>query len=241
MLSIIGVIVVGIIVVVVKALIRDAGDSNDANNDTTTDSATDTVLTDEQMEAAEAAEVGDCMTDVTGSGDMVVECSDPTAFWTITLVSDDSGAEVDMFGDLTDSSVGGTVCGEEYLGWTPGELWKSYQYVYTEEFEGLGGPVDYFYCVEAIDKEDANGGRPVTPDTGDCTDGTLLTFDCSNASALYVVDAVEVYNPPIDELSFDYTTALGGCEGSGYYATPVTVDESFTSYVYMAYCSSDNV
>ncbi|MEU6247097.1 DUF1720 domain-containing protein [Glycomyces sp. NPDC047010] len=238
-LSVIGVIVVGIIVVVVKALIRDAGDSNDANNDST-DSSTDTVLTDEQMDAAEAAEVGDCMTDVTGSGDMVVECSDATAFWTITLVSDDSGAQVDMFGDLTDSSVGGTVCGEEYLGWTPGELWKSYQYVYTEEVEGLGGPVDYFYCVEAIDKEDANGGRPATPNTGDCTDGTLLTFDCSNTSALYVVDAVEVYNPPIDELTFDYTTALGGCEGSDYYATPVTVEESFTSNVYMAYCSSDN-
>ncbi|PRY55008.1 hypothetical protein [Glycomyces artemisiae] len=241
-LSVIGVIVVGIIVVVVKALIRDAGDSNDTSDATSTDNATDTVLTDEQMEAAEAAEVGDCMTQATGgTGDMVVPCDDATAFWTITLVSDDSGAEVDMFGDLSDTAVAGTVCGEEYLGWTPGELWKSYQYVYTEEIEGLGGPVDYFYCVEAIDKEDANGGRPVTPDSGDCTDGSLLTFDCASPSATYVVDAVEVYSPPIDELTFDYTTAIGGCPDSDYYATPVSVEENFTSMVYLAYCSSDNV
>ena len=64
--------------------------------------------------------------------------------------------------------------------WAPGELWKSYQYVYTEEIAGTGGPVDYLYCVEAIDKEDADGGRPITPDIGDCTDDTLRTFDCSS-------------------------------------------------------------
>jgi hypothetical protein len=144
-------------------------------------------------------------------------------------------------GGLDDPSIADSVCGHEHMVWTPGEIWRSYQYVYTESFEGLGGPVDYLYCVEAIDKEDADGGRPVTPDVGDCTDGaTIRTFDCSNEAALYVVDAIETYDPPIEELSFDHTTALGGCSGSDYYATPVTGGDELLPVVYLAYCSSDN-
>lgn len=237
-----GVLVIGIIVVVVRALSSDSGDSNDTAGDVT-DTATDSVtLSEEEVEQVEAAVVGDCITDAdVNVDDLVVPCDDPTAFWTITQVSDDSGAAVTIMGDLEDASVVATVCGQEYMGWTPGELWKSYQVVYTETIEGIGGPVDYLYCIEAIDKEDADGGRPVTPDTGDCTDGsTLRTFDCSNAAALYVVDDIEVYDPPIDELSFDYTTALGGCPGSDYYATPVTGGEGILPQVYLAYCSSDN-
>lgn len=243
-LSGVGVVVVGLIIVVVRALNSDSGsDSTDTANDVATDTATDSAtLSEEEVEQAAAAVVGDCITDAeVNVDDLVVPCDDPTAFWTITQVSDDSGASVTIMGDLEDPSVVATVCGAEYMGWTPGELWKSYQVVYTEAIEGIGGPVDYLYCIEAIDKEDADGGRPVTPDTGDCTDGTTLrTFDCSNAAALYVVDAIEVYDPPIDELEFDYTTALDGCPGSDYYATPVTGGEEILPQVYLAYCSSDN-
>jgi hypothetical protein len=228
----VGVLVIGIVIVIVRAF---AGDSGGSDSD-----STDTTLSDEEMDAAEAAAVGDCMSDATATAgaDLVVPCDDPAAYWTITQVSDDSGAEVDYSGALTDPSVAGTVCGAEYMGWTPGALWKSYQYVYTEEISGTGGPVDYLYCVEAIDKEDADGGRPVTPDTGSCTDDSLRTFDCSNTLALYLVDEVETYDPPVDEASFDSTTALGGCPNSDYYATPVTGGDGL---VYLAYCSSDNV
>ncbi|RRS01789.1 hypothetical protein [Glycomyces terrestris] len=241
----VGALVIGIIIVVVRVL-ANGSDSNDSANDPVTDAATDTTdtstLSEEAAEQAEAAEVGDCLTDsVVNVEDLVVPCDDPTAFWTITKVSDDSGAAVTIMGDLEDVSVVSTVCGSEYLGWTPGELWLNYQVIYTESIEGIGGPVDYLYCIEAIDKEDAEGGRPVTPDVGDCTDGsTLRTFDCSNSLALYVVDAIETYDPPIDELEFDYQTALDGCPNSDYYATPVTGGDAILPQVYLAYCSSDN-
>ncbi|GAA2130660.1 hypothetical protein [Glycomyces algeriensis] len=229
----VGVLVIGVIIVIVRAF---AGGDSGNDSDST---GTDTTLSNEEMDAAEAAAVGDCMSDALTSvdADLVVPCDDPAAYWTITQVSDDSGAEVDFSGELTDPSIAASVCGQEYMGWTPGALWQSYQYVYTEDISGVGGPVDYLYCVEAIDKEDAEGGRPVTPDTGACTDTSLRTFDCSNALATYLVDEVETYDPPIDELSFDSTTALGGCPDSDYYATPVTGADGL---VYFAYCSSDN-
>ncbi|GAA1671284.1 hypothetical protein GCM10009830_16590 [Glycomyces endophyticus] len=238
-----GALLIGIVIVVVRALANDSGsDSNDTANDTVTDTATDTTLTDQEMEAVEAAEVGDCMSDaeVDATADLIVPCDDAAAFWTITKVSDDSGASVGILGDLDDTAPVAEVCGQEFLGWTPGVVWQSYQVVYTETIEGAGGPVDFLYCIEAIDKEDADGGRPIVPDVGDCTDGTLRTFDCGNAAALYVVDDIELYDPPVDELTFDYMTALGGCPSSDYYATPVTSGDDILPQVYMAYCSSDN-
>ncbi len=241
-----GVLVIGLIVVVVRAL-SGSDSSSDASSDTTTEEATEVAteaptLAEEEVEQAQEAAVGDCITDSTVNvSDLVVACDSPTAFWTITAVSDDSGAEVDFMGGLTDPSIAGTVCGDEYMTWTPGQLWKSYQAVYTESFEGLGGPVDYLYCVEAIDKEDADGGKPITPDVGDCTDGTTMrTFDCSNANAAYVVDKIETYDPPIDQLEFDQYSALGGCTGSDYLASPVTGGDEILPVVYLAYCSSDN-
>ncbi|WP_112137704.1 single stranded DNA-binding domain-containing protein [Glycomyces dulcitolivorans] len=238
----VGAVVIGIVIVVIRALANDSGDSNDTANDTATDTATDTTLSDEEMEAVEAAEVGDCLSDaeVDVTADLVVPCDDPAAFWTITKVSDDSGASVSILGDLDDTAPVAEICGQEYLGWTPGVAWQSYQVVYTETIEGAGGPVDFLYCIDAIDKEDSEGGRPIVPDVGDCTDGTLRTFDCSNALAVYVVDDIETYDPPVDELSFDYTTALGGCPNSDYYATPVTSGSDILPQVYLAYCSSDN-
>jgi hypothetical protein len=235
-----GVLVVGLVIVIIRAMNNDdSGSDFNAAEDTATEAAT---LSEEEVEAAEAAAIGDCMSDAAESAnaDLVVPCDDATAFWTITQVSDDSGATVSIMGGLDDPSIAGSVCGEEYMTWTPGELWKSYQYVYTETIEGAGGPVDYLYCVEAIDKEDADGGRPITPNTGDCTADGVRTFDCSNAAALYVIDAIEVYDPPVDQLSFDHTTALGGCSGSDYYATPVTGGDEILPVVYFAYCSSDN-
>lgn len=239
-----GVLVIGLAIVIVRSLSSSdsSSDSSDTATEMATETATDTVLSDDELEAAEAAAVGDCMSDAAASAtaDLVVPCDDATAFWTITKVSDDSGAEVGILGELTDPSIAASVCGEEHTGWTPGELWKSYQYVYTESIAGAGGPVDFLYCTEAIDKEDADGGRPITPEAGACTDDGLRTFDCSNPAALYVVDDIETYDPPIDQLDFDQTTALGGCSGSDYYATPVLGGDDLFPMVILAYCSSDN-
>jgi hypothetical protein len=237
-LGVVGVVAIGLVIAVVRYLSSDSSDTPAETSDT----ATDTTLTDDEVEAAEAAAVGDCMSDAAESAnaDLVVPCDDATAFWTITEVSDDSGATVSMMGGLDDPSIAAEVCGQEYMTWTPGEVWKSYQYVYTESIAGAGGTVDFLYCVEAIDKEDADGGRPFTPDVGDCTDTTLRTFDCSSPNAPYVVDAIEIYDPPIEQLSFDQNTALGGCSGSDYFATPFSGGDGILPVVYLAYCSSDN-
>jgi hypothetical protein len=243
-LSVVGVLAVGLVIVVVRALNNDStSDTTTTADETaaepTTEAAVETAIPEEEGAVVNPAAVGDCMSDAAEgtSTDLVVPCDDPTAFWTVTKVSDDSGATHSPLGGLDDPSIADSVCGHEHMVWTPGEIWRSYQYVYTESFEGLGGPVDYLYCVEAIDKEDADGGRPVTPDTGSCTDDSLRTFDCTNPLALYVVDDVETYDPPVDELSFDSMTAVGGCPNSEYYASPVTGGDGL---VYLAYCRSDN-
>ncbi|MEU6857409.1 hypothetical protein AB0B28_00830 [Glycomyces sp. NPDC046736] len=232
----IGGIAVVVVVAVGIAIFRSVLSGSDDN-----DSGSDTTLTDDQVEAAEAASVGDCMSDATAVGsDLIVPCEDPAAFWTIKDVASDPGFEIDIMGEVSDPAVPISICGEEYNASTPGQLWLSYQYVYTETYEGAGGPVDYLYCVEAIDKEDADGKRPVFPNTGDCTDNWSTgywTIDCSLPAALYVVDDVEIYDPPIEESAFDYTTAVGGCQNSGYYAQALYGGDGL---IYAGMCTSDN-
>ncbi|SDE23408.1 hypothetical protein [Glycomyces harbinensis] len=233
-LSGVGVLVLAIGFVIFRYVISDDSDSSDTGSDTT--------LSNDEVEAAEAAAVGDCMSDAlaTVDADLVVPCDDAAAFWTITQVSDDSGAEVDIMGELTDPSIAASICGQEYMGWTPGQPWLSYQYVYTEEISGTGGPVDYLYCVEAIDKEDADGRRPIVPDAGTCTDDGSTgywTIECSLPAALYTVDETETYDPPIEDAAFDYETAVGGCPNSGYYAQALYGADGL---IYGAMCTSDN-
>ncbi|GAB3650712.1 hypothetical protein [Glycomyces tarimensis] len=216
--SIGGVVLVGVIAVVYFVFGGGgSSDDTDPNNDT---------LDAEQMEAAEAAEVGDCMADALSAetDDLVVPCDDPNAFWSITQVSSDSGAEVDIMGELTDQQIPVDICGQEVAGWQLGETWKSYQYVYTESVEGLGGPVDYLYCVEAIEQEDANGRLPVTPTTGSCFDDSTdgwWTVDCASPDALYEVIDSEVVDPPAAMTQDEVNAALGGCPDAHYYPWPV--------------------
>lgn len=211
-LGVVGVIVVVGVVIAIRAF-GGGSDDDDPNNDT---------LDKEQMEAAEAAEVGDCMADALSAAtdDLVVGCDDPNAFWTITEVSNDSGAEVDFMGELTDPQIVIDVCGQEFMGWEIGQLWKSYQYVYTEQTQGLGGPVDYLYCVEAIDKQDELGRTPKVPDTGECLndDEGFWAVDCASAEAKYEVLNTETYDPPASMTESDVQNALGGCtESANFY------------------------
>ncbi|WP_211234771.1 hypothetical protein [Glycomyces arizonensis] len=212
------VVVIGIVIALRVFLGGDSSDDTDPNNDT---------LNDDQVEAAEAAEVGDCMADALSSetDDLVVPCDDPNAFWTITAVSNDSGAEVDMSGELTDTQAVIDLCGEEVMGWELGQLWKSYQYVYTESVEGLGGPVDHLYCVEAIEKADDQGRMPITPDVGLCFDDSTdgwWSVSCDDPNAVYEVINSEVVSPPVEMTQEESDAELGGCPDANYYPWPVT-------------------
>ncbi|GAB3229307.1 hypothetical protein GCM10027447_22440 [Glycomyces halotolerans] len=212
-LGVVGAVVVIAAIGIVRFVMTDDGGSDDSNTSTTLD--------DEAVEAAEAAQVGDCMSDALSAAtdELVVPCDDPNAFWSITAVSDDSGAEVDSMGALTDPSLAEAACGQEYMGWQIGRLWKSYQYVYTKDVAGLGGPVDYLYCVEAIDKADADGRTPRVPDVGDCMDDTdgFWTVDCSAASAYYEVVDSQSYDPPVEMSESDLQSEMGGCPDAEYY------------------------
>lgn len=211
--------VVGVIVVIAIVIAVRVFTNSDSGGDT--DTATSTTLDDEQMEAAEAAEVGDCMADALSveTSDLVVPCDDPSAFWTITEVSSDSGAEVDIMGELADQQPVIDVCGQDAIGWQVGRLWQNYQYIYTEQYSGMGGPVDHLYCVEAIDQADSEGRTPKVPDTGECmndTDG-FWTVDCSAANAVYEITATEQVDPPAEMTNTEIQESLGGCPGGDYY------------------------
>ena len=124
------------------------------------------------------------------------------------------------FAQLTDPQIVVDLCGQAYMGWEIGQLWKSYQYVYTEQTQGLGGPVDYLYCVEAIDKQDERGRTPKVPDTGECLndDQGFWTVECSSTEALYEVLNTESYDPPAAMTETEVQAALGGCaESSSFY------------------------
>ena len=104
-----------------------------------------------------SAAVGDCMIQDWDSSDttledptdsLIVPCDDPTAFWTITVVDDSIETETDALGDVADFTEFTTMCGEEILTYTPGQVWKDFYYTYT-----VGDYyIDYAFCVEAIDK-----------------------------------------------------------------------------------------
>jgi len=212
-----------------------------AGGDSLSDAADD--LGDSDTSAS--VEAGECLiedlntttsTDTDPLAGMTAECDAAESYWTVSTVEDDPDLRADSLGELEDLSGVGTACGQEAIGYAAGQTWKSYFYVYDWD----GGKVDYLLCLEAIDKEDADGRRPVVPDAGDCTDdGSLgpVTVDCTLPAALYKVDEVETYDPPIEEAAFDYETAVGGCPDSGYYATSVYGADDL---IYLAYCSSDN-
>lgn len=210
---------VGIIVVIgVVIAVRIFTNSDSGGDDDTAESSR---LDDQQVEAAEAAEIGDCMADALSveTDDLVVPCDDPNAFWTITGISDSSGAEVDFMGNLTDQQPVIELCGQEAVGWQIGRLWQQYQYIYTEQYAGTGGTVDQLYCVEAIDQADPEGRIPKVPDTGECmndVDG-FWTVECSADNAVYEITATQQVDPPAEMTNTEIQESLEGCPGGDYY------------------------
>lgn len=206
-LAAVAVLVIGGIVVIVKMMGGDsAGEALDE-------------LDDSKLKPS-AAE-GDCMIQDWESSDsslddptdsLIVPCDDPTAFWTITAVDDSIDTETDALGDIADFTEFTTMCGEEILARTPGQLWKDFYYIYT-----LGDYyIDYAFCLEAIDKADANGQTPRTPDVGQCFNDAedWYTVDCGAADAYYEVTDVLLVDPPApmteDEIYNRTTECTGG-------------------------------
>lgn len=210
--------------------------SNDGDVGNTLDDMTDSDT------SASVAE-GDCLiedlnstttsTDTDPTAGLTAECEAAEAYWTVNKLVDDPDLRADSLGELEDYAGVETECGAVALRGAFGEVWQSYFYVYDWD----GGKVDYLLCLTAIEKENADGALPVTPNTGDCADANGLKIDCSAAGALYIVEETETYDPPVDEASWDYTTAVGGCPNSGYYATSLIGGDGL---VWGAYCSSDN-
>ncbi|WP_187350559.1 hypothetical protein [Glycomyces terrestris] len=225
-------VVLGLGIWFVIRLVANDGDAGNALDD----------LTDSDTSASVAE--GDCLiedlTSTTTSSDtdptagLTAECEAAEAFWTVNKVVDNPDLRADSLGELEEYTGIETECGAVALRGAFGELWQSYFYVYDWD----GGAVDYLLCLTAIEKEDANGALPITPNTGDCTDGEGRKLDCSAAGALYIVQEVETYDPPVEEASWDQTTAVGGCPNSpAYYATPLYGGDNL---IWGAYCSDDN-
>jgi hypothetical protein len=171
-----------------------------------------------------AAAEGDCMIQDWEASDtslddptesLIVPCDDPTAFWTITTVDDSIETETDAMGDVADFTEFTTMCGEEILARTPGQLWKDFYYIYT-----VGDYyIDYAFCLEAIDKADDLGQTPRTPDVGQCFNDAddWYTVDCGAADAYYEVTDVLAVDPPAAMTQTEIEARLTECTGGDSY------------------------
>jgi hypothetical protein len=226
--AVLAVLVIGVIIIVQMAGGDTAGEALDDLSDSDT--------------SASVAE-GDCLiedlttvtstTDTDPTAGLTADCGATEAFWEINKLVDDPDLRADSAGELEDYAGVETECGAVALRGAFGEVWQSYFYVYDWD----GGKVDYLLCLTAIEKENADGALPVTPNVGDCTDDNLMKLDCSAPGALYTVDEVETYDPPLDASAFDYETAVGGCANSGYYAAELYGGDGM---IWGAMCRSDN-
>ncbi|MFC6472962.1 hypothetical protein ACFQQE_13735 [Glycomyces mayteni] len=224
------VLIIGVVFIV--RLIANDGDAGNALDDLTdSDSSTSVAEGDCLIEDLNSTTTS---TDTDPTAGLTAECDAAESYWTVNKVVDDPDLRADSLGELEDYAGVEAECGAVALRGAFGEVWQSYFYVYDWD----GGKVDFLLCLTAIEKENADGALPVTPNTGDCTDGNGLKIDCSAPGALYTVEEVEAYDPPLEESAFDSTTALGGCPNSGYYAAALYGGDGL---IWGAYCSSDNL
>jgi hypothetical protein len=208
-LAAVAVLLIGGIVVVVKMMGGDsAGEALDELNDTT---------------ISPSAAAGDCMIEDWSATDtslddptesLIVDCADPTAFWTITSVDDSIDTETDALGDVSDFTEFTDMCGTEILSRTPGQLWKDFYYVYT-----VGDYyIDYAFCLEAIDKPNDSGQTPRTPDVGQCFDGAddWFTVECAGTGTYEVVDILLI-EPPVAMTEDEIYDKTAECSGGDSY------------------------
>lgn len=244
-LGLIGGIVVGATVLVLGAVLLVTlnlrGDEGDvAGGDETTSSAEPSEeetspQEDPTTEEATGSEVGQCLPyepAISGDGLALVDCSDATAFWTITAQSYDVDAEVDAEGNLVDSQVAYDLCGAGWGAVYPGGTWQTWHTVYSS------GVLDSLYCYEAIGVADPDdpARTPVIPDTGDCFDDSdsWWTVDCGAASALYEVDHTITYDDPVP-MSKDELDAEGLNCGTDWYFSILDFEDNVLALL----CAND--
>jgi hypothetical protein len=184
------------------------------------DTTSDTEVSQDQVDAVADAKAGDCLPeDMLSQQDttFTVDCSDPTAFWSLTAISSDSGAIATEDGSgVVDPQVVFDLCGEEVGAQVPGATWTDYSMIYNPDTFA----VDYLFCVEAVGNPSAEGATPTVPaNAGECTlAATELwnygTFDCatggdSTISSVITVDQAEWSTVNPDDLAME-------CTGSSY-------------------------
>ncbi|THV41566.1 hypothetical protein [Glycomyces buryatensis] len=233
-LGMIGGIIIGVTVVVLGAiLLVTLGLRGDEPTDDPTAAAgsespsaeESTAPEEEESEPQAGDEVGQCLPyepavadDGYGDGLVLAEsCDAEDAFWTITAQSYDvSDIAVDDEGYLVDNAPVYDFCGESVGAYHPGQPWTNWHYVYSS------GGLDSLYCIEAIDKTNAESeGVPVTPTEGDCFDKTSewWTVDCSSDKAVYEATGVVELDEPTD-LSDEEAAEQATCGGNLYWELP---------------------
>ncbi|HEX2144973.1 MAG TPA: hypothetical protein VHG10_10745 [Glycomyces sp.] len=205
--------------------------------DAASDSSSDTEVSDEQFDAVAEAAEGDCLPEAMlseESSTFAVECSDPTAFWTLTAIEADPAVTASSDGSVADPQPIYDLCGETVGAQTPGAAWTDWNMVY----DTTTLTVDYLFCVEAIGNPTAAGTNPVVPDAGECFNSMSVssefhygTLPCDSAD----VDTVVVDAIAVDQAEWamaDAETISADCSGEWTYFQPATDQFGRTTAVY---------
>lgn len=165
--------------------------------DAASDSTDDTEVSADQVDAVAEAKAGDCLPEEMISADpsvFAVECSDPTAFWTITAIEADPAVTATADGTgVEDPQAIYDLCGETVGAQVPGATWTDWSMIYNETTLA----VDYAFCVEANGIPSSEGVTPTVPSAaGECTllattQWNYGTIDCA-AGDTVITSVIEV-------------------------------------------------
>lgn len=188
--------------------------------DAASDSATDNEVSNEQVDAVADAKAGDCLPEEMISADpsvFAVECSDPTAFWTITEIQADPGLTATADGSgVEDPQAIFDLCGETVGAQVPGATWTDWSMIYDQTTYA----VDYVFCVEANGVPSSEGVTPTVPaNAGECTltattQWNFGTIDCAAGDAV-ITSVIDI--PQAEWETADVDALAAECTGSSYY------------------------
>ncbi|WP_030144505.1 hypothetical protein [Glycomyces sp. NRRL B-16210] len=185
-----------------------------------TDDSTDgNDVSEEQFDAAADASAGDCLPfEILGTDQdtFAIDCGGEDAFWSITEIVADPGITT-AGGTITDDQQIFDVCGEEIGAFLPGKPWTEWNMIYDQGT----GEVDYLFCVEALDKPDADEKTPAVPEAGECissADTAWYTLPCEAALADTTVTHTVAFDTA-DWAAPDVETAVAECAGVYYELT----------------------
>ncbi|MFC3493564.1 hypothetical protein [Glycomyces rhizosphaerae] len=198
------------------------------------DTTSDTEVSSSQLDAAADAASGDCLPEPPVGGDsstFAVDCDAPEAFWTITAIEADPGLTAAGEGEIADPQGIYDICGDSVGAMVPGEAWTDWNMIWDQ----TTGNVDYLFCMEAIDKPNAEGVTPVVPSaTDECFDSTQYlygTYPCDAAGVdSVVIDVVTV--DPAEWATADAEALSAECEGDWSYYLPAMDQFGRTTAVY---------